>query len=69
MLTRAANGSKVNTVALADDSGNPQITVTPVDAGSFEATDTYVLTGTKNGNEDGITSWAETGGGCDNGYC
>ena len=70
MLTRAANGAKVNTVTLTGTAVTaPQITVTPVAAGSFVAADTYVLTGTLNAAADGIASWAESGGGCDNGYC
>ncbi len=69
MLTRAANGSKVNTVALGNVAGAPEITVTPVAQGGIVAGDTYVLTGTPNGAGDGITQWDESGGGCNNGYC
>ncbi len=68
MLTRAANGAKVASVGLTAGAV-PVITVVPVVAGAFVATDTYVMTGTANGTADGITSWAESGGGCNNGYC
>ena len=68
MLVRAANGSKVDTVALTAGAV-PVITVTPVAAGGIVAGDTYVLTGTANGTGDGISQWDESGGGCDNGYC
>ena len=69
MLDRAANGSKVGSVALAPASGAPQITVTPVTQAGITSADLFVLTGTLNGASDGITGWTETGQGCINGYC
>ncbi|MGB0867488.1 MAG: pilin, partial [Granulosicoccaceae bacterium] len=62
MLLRAASGSRVNTVGLADNSGDPQITVTPNAVDGILATDTFVLTGTVadadgDGNDDGISTW------------
>ncbi len=68
MLVRAANGSKVSTVGLTAGAV-PVITVTPNAVGGITAADLYVLTGTANTAGDGITSWAESGVGCDNGYC
>ena len=68
MLTRAANGSKVGAVAMTPGAV-PLITVTPAATGGITAADTYILTGTANAAGDGITSWAESGVGCDNGYC
>lgn len=69
MLARAENGGKVADVNLTAGAV-PIITVVPEPANSnFVAGDTYVLTGTANAAGDGIQSWGESGGGCDNGYC
>ena len=67
MLTRAASAGLVSGVAIADDGGAPQITVTPVAQEGFVVGDTYVLTGTVAGGT--VTDWTEGGGGCENGYC
>ena len=67
MLTRAASADLVSSVTLAADGANPQITAIPDAKEGFVAGDTYVITGTVVGET--VTDWAETGGGCANGYC
>ena len=74
MLARAASGGRVDTVTLANNAGAPVITVTPNAGEGILAADTFILTGTVidadgDGADDAISTWTETGGGCDNGYC
>lgn len=72
MTDRAASASGVADVQLGGNATAITITVTPNDAAGgigngITANDVYVLTGTVAG--DSISSWAESGAGCDEGYC
>lgn len=73
----AASVASVNTVAIGGGAGGLTVTVTPVAAGGvgsangINAADTYILTGTVAGAAPNqtVTTWTESGGGCNLGYC